>query len=426
MFSLFKTQSFARDVSILASGTAFAQVISFLLYPIIGRLYTPGDMATFAVFTSLFTVCQVLSTGKYETSIFLAKSDKDAANIVALVLFLCVSFCLIITMAITLFADEINNLLNVNLGYLLLLVPLSIISLTAFDTYNEWCIRKKYFSKLSINKISNSVLVNGGKVGFAYTPFCSYGLVWGDVLGRFGSALICALRMWITDREVFRAVNVIEVKKQAKEFDRFPKYQMPSQFLNTLGASVPVLLLNSFYNNTEVGQFSMALAILSVPIGVIGRSIRDVSRKKIKDSIGNNNIHYLFVSLLRKSIAVSVVVALSVVYFLPPLFSFVLGGQWEQSGVFAQIMTPMFVASFVSTCVESPIIVAMKLKVAFIWQVLFSLCNIIPIVVGILCNFSINLTLAVYSASLVFCFMVLISISNHCSKILDRAGFDNL
>ena len=68
----------------------------------------------------------------------------------------------------------------------------------------------------------------------------------------------------------------------------------------------------------------------------------------------------------------------------------------------------------------------MRLKVAFIWQVLFSLCNIIPIVVGILCNFSINLTLAVYSASLVFCFMVLISISNHCSKILDRAGFDNL
>lgn len=426
MLNVLKTQSFARDVSILASGTAFAQVISFLLYPIIGRLYSPEDMATFAVFTSLFTVCQVLSTGKYETSIFLAKSDKDAANIVALVLLLCTSFCIITIVAISLFANGINDLLNVNLGYLLLLVPLSIFSLTTFDTYNEWCIRKKYFSKLSLNKISNSILVNGGKVGFAYTPLHSFGLIWGDALGRFGSALICAIRMWTADRDVFRTVNITDIKKQAKEFDRFPKFQMPSQFLNTLGASVPVLLLNSFYNNAEVGQFSMALAILSVPIGVIGRSIRDVSRKKIKDSVGNNSIHYLFVSLLRKSIAVSVVVALSVVYFLPPLFSFVLGGQWEQSGVFAQIMTPMFVASFVSTCVESPIIVAMKLKVAFIWQVLFSLCNIIPIVVGILCNFSINLTLAVYSASLVFCFMVLISISNHCSKILDRAGFDNL
>lgn len=423
MFQSIKSHAFAHDVSVLAIGTAIAQVFSFLLYPLIGRLYTPEEMAAFAVFTSIFTVCQSISTGKYETSIFLAKRDADAANIVVLVVSSCILFNLFLYLIIFLFGDTVNGLMKVSLGKLIYLVPVSILSLTLFDTYNEWCIRKKYFSKLSINKISNSILVNGGKVGVAYTPFHSIGLVLGDVLGRFASALTCVVRIFISDRNDFKNVSISGMKEQAKAFDRFPKYQMPSQFLNTLGASVPVLLLTFFYKGSEVGQFSMAIAVMSVPIGVIARAIRDVSRKKIKDSLGiESNIHYIFLSLFKKAFLLSIVIGLALVFFLPFVFSFVLGKQWEQAGVFAQILTPLFIASFVSTCVESPIIVAMKLKQAFFWQLLYSICNILPIIIGSLLGLRIEMTLLLYAISMVICFTILIIMAERCARYLDQQG----
>lgn len=427
MFRIPTKGTFARDVSVLASGTALAQICSFLLYPIIGRLYTPEDMALLAVYTSLFTILQVLSTGKYETSIFLAKTETDAASLVSLVVSLCFSFCIVITIIFVGCGDIINSILRVDLGKLLFFVPLSILSITIFDTYNEWCIRKKYFSKLSLNKISNSFLVNGGKVGFAYTPLNSYGLIIGDVIGRLLSALVCVFRIWKADRQDFRGVNVSTIREQAVQFSKFPKFQMPSQLLNTLGASVPVLILSSYYDVSEVGHFSMAIAVMSVPIGVIGRAIRDVSRKKLKDSIGEQmNIYGLFRSLFKKALIVSTTVALLFVFFLPWIFSFVLGDQWFQSGVYAQIMTPMFIASFVATCVESTNIVAMKLKWAFLWQLLYSVCNIAPIVVGFLLKLPMIPTLILYSSSLVVCYLVLVLISRRSSKYLDRLSLDEI
>ena len=75
---------FLRNVVLLASGTAGAQVITIGTMPFLSRLYNPeafGVLAVFAAVTSFFTV---LSTFKYELAIVLPREDDDAANIFAL------------------------------------------------------------------------------------------------------------------------------------------------------------------------------------------------------------------------------------------------------------------------------------------------------------------------------------------------------
>ncbi|MBC7345458.1 MAG: lipopolysaccharide biosynthesis protein, partial [Clostridia bacterium] len=54
--ALLSKSSFARNVAVLAGGTAVGQAIVVLASPILTRLYTPGDFGVLAVYSSLLGI----------------------------------------------------------------------------------------------------------------------------------------------------------------------------------------------------------------------------------------------------------------------------------------------------------------------------------------------------------------------------------
>jgi O-antigen/teichoic acid export membrane protein len=78
---------FGKNILTLSSGTAFAQVIPFLFYPIIARIFTPAEFGLLATLTALITIMAEFSSGKYELGILIAKTKQDAANLAGLALF---------------------------------------------------------------------------------------------------------------------------------------------------------------------------------------------------------------------------------------------------------------------------------------------------------------------------------------------------
>lgn len=388
---------FIKNASILTMGSVIAQLVPFIVYPLIGRLYTPEQAAVLAAYTSLVSIIQVVSTFKYEGAILLAKNDVDAANLATLASLICGLICLVITIPIAVCPSVINSLLKTDIGNLLILIPVSVFSISVFEIYNEWCVRNKYYKKLAVNKISNAVTVNGGKVGAAFTPFLQIGLVIGDVFGRFLTCAICLIRVWLKDKAVFKRVTLSGIKKEAIEFNRFPKYIVPGQLLNTLGASLPILIMGIYFTGEDIGLFSMALAIMYVPISVVGRSVRDVFRKKVRDSQESSDSIFSFMrNLFGKLVLVSVLAALSLVWFLPTIFSFFLGDKWLMTGIYAQILTPLVVINFISTGLDGVLLVAKKYKHIFIWQLLFCFCSVVPVFIGGCFDFSFKCTVWIY------------------------------
>jgi O-antigen/teichoic acid export membrane protein len=69
----------------------------------------------------------------------------------------------------------------------------------------------------------------------------------------------------------------------AKRYVEFPKYSLPAQLLNTIGGSLPVLLIGAYFNSMEVGYYAMTMNVLGVPISVISIAIRDVFRQRANE-----------------------------------------------------------------------------------------------------------------------------------------------
>src|SRR5690606_25517513 len=80
-----REKSFTGNVLKLMSGTTLAQVVPFLLLPLLTRLYSPADFASFEQYLMAIQVLSVLATLKYEFAIMQPKSDADARQILYMV-----------------------------------------------------------------------------------------------------------------------------------------------------------------------------------------------------------------------------------------------------------------------------------------------------------------------------------------------------
>ncbi|MGN0066834.1 MAG: lipopolysaccharide biosynthesis protein [Bacteroides sp.] len=416
---LINNSKFIRNTVVLTFGTALAQVIPMIIYPILGRMYEPIDFAILASMTSFVSILCAIFSGKYENAIFLAKDDNEAASLFTLSILLTVAFVSITILPLILFEDYCSHFLGVteldNWIYISLLLSVSI---CIYNSYNEWCVRKEYFARLSANKIINSIAISLGKLFWGFRHVCDSGLVKGDLLGRIISALLCVFRLLYIDYAAFKEVRLSNLKIVAIKYKDFPMFNMPAQLLNTIGVSFPIFIMNSYYSSNEVGYYAMTMSILNLPINVISLSIRDVFRKIANDIYAKElKFNVFFVKVLLLLGIFSIVVGALCLPFLPFLFEFVLGGKWTESGIYAQYLTPMIILDFIAMSLSGSLLVAKKLKRNFVWQIYYVFSTIIPLWIAGVLKLDIYTALAMYSIGRCTAYVYLLLISYKSSLI---------
>ena len=152
-----RTSDYTKSLLVLTGGTFIAQLIPIIFYPIIGRLFTPDQIGTAAIFSQIAAILAILVTGGYTYSIFISKSKEEAFNIIVLVLSLSIFVLSVICLTFYFLRDEIHLLLNEPLFVKLFFIPILIaLFIVIYQCYNEWCVKNKYFKQLSVNKLVNS------------------------------------------------------------------------------------------------------------------------------------------------------------------------------------------------------------------------------------------------------------------------------
>lgn len=413
------SSEFIKNSLTLSGGVAVAQILPFLFYPVLGRIYTPEQFGLLAVITSIVAVMFVIGSGKYEGGILIAKDKNEAAHLAALSLLMGFVVMAVVWPLVHIFIGDniVNWMHEPELKQWLFVCPISAFSIIVFNTYNEWCVREKYFKALSVNKMVNAGATTLGKLFFGFVNMFSQGLVIGDMVGRVISALGCALRAFCKDGATFRKVHIQGILQCAVKYREFPLYTMPGRLLNTLGQYMPVLLLTAFFDAEHAGLFSMSTMVFVLPISVIGNTLGDVYRQRANEEFKTRGqCLSSYDKLLKLTAMMGVGALLVVVWFLPWLMKIVLGAEWYKAGYYAQILAPMMVLSFIANPLSGLFVVADKLRLFFLWQVLYVVASIVSIVGGHLLFGTIEATLIIYAAMMGSVYLTCILMTRHFAK----------
>lgn len=389
---------FLKNAFTLSLGTTIAQIFPMLVYPILGRIFTPAEFGLLATLTSITAILIVLATGKYENGILVADSKQDAANIIALVFLLSLIILILSFIILQVLKDQFGEWFNEpEFSKWLFICPLNAFAIIIFNCYNEWCVRNKYFSSLSWNKINNSAAITLSKVFLGFVKIFSNGLVVGDLIGRLISAVGCIWRMLLKDKTEFIRISFKNIFVLAKRYIEYPKFTLPGQLIDTLNTQLPVLALTYYFLSKEVGYYSMAHAVLSVPALVISVAIRDVFRQRANEEwIKKGNCTDIYIKTVKIMFVIVTPLSLILFFILPQLFSLVLGKNWQMAGIYARILIPNVAILFMFQVVAALFIIADKLKAYFVWNIISIILTIISLSIGCIVFKDIKITLVSY------------------------------
>lgn len=409
----YKSSDFIKNAFTLTFGTVIAQILPFLFYPILGRIYSPSEFGLLATISAITPIITIIGSGMYEGAILISDSKQEAANIVGLIFFRSTIVLVVIFLLFLLFSVRLSIWLNEpQLQKWLFVPPLCAFVTIIYNCFNEWCVTYKYFIKLSWNKIINTSSVSLAKLGLGYVKFLGNGLVLGDLLGKIISAIGCVYRAYKQDGIYFTKIDFSKFKFIANKYIDFPRYLLVDQVLNNIGGSIHIFFLSAYFNNTELGYVSMAATLLTVPVTVISAAIKDVFRQKANEEFSQTGSCRKSYLKLLKPIGFFGILFFGVLYFiLPHSFTILLGIQWAKAGIYSQILLPMYLSNFVSMSLGGVLIITKKIKVSLYWQIYTILVSILSFLIGIFVFKTIEQTLVCFMIARTSSYLLYMAIS---------------
>jgi O-antigen/teichoic acid export membrane protein len=136
------------------------------------------------------------------------------------------------------------------------------------------------------------------------------------------------------------------MRAAAVRYQRFAQYALPADLLSTLASQSPLL----FLDDVAGGLYAFVQLVLGAPISVVSGSVLDAFKDRAaRDYREKGNFADIFDKIARTLVLVSAGPTLLLLTLGPPIFGLVFGADWQEAGLFAQLLAVMyFLKLFVS------------------------------------------------------------------------------
>lgn len=365
------TGSFARNVTLIAGGTALGQGVLVLVSPILTRLYQPDDFGLLAVFISIFSILVAVNSLRYELAIPLADDQDTAASLVVLVLALVVLTTIIFGIVFVLFGDQLARLVRVpELSAYTGLLLLSLLGGGFYQALSYWAIRQKAFSPIARTKFAQNFGMAATQLILGLLQAGIGGLLFGHAVGQFGGTLTLARLAWRENRSAVRRVNLASLAEAARRYRRFPLYASWSGLLNVASIQLPTVLITILYGAHVAGWFALGQRVVGLPMALIGTAVGQVYMSRASQIARENRAQLpaLYSRAARNLFAVGILPIIILAVSGTWLFAFVFGADWRTAGEYVQIMSPMFIVQFVVSSLSPTIYVVERQDVQLLWD----------------------------------------------------------
>ncbi len=361
-----------RNTSVLISGTVVAQAIPILLQPFLRRFFTPDVFGSYSVYLSIIGIVIMLTSLRYDSAIVLPKKDKDASNLLALVIIVNFIFSLFFLTIVLLFKKSLLNLLNLKneFSFLLYLIPAGIFLIGTFQAFNYWLIRKKAFREISVNKIMRRSVEGVTQVIFSLFRN-SKGLLLGDIAGQIANVVTAFIQAWKKELR-FDKVSFVKIRYLFYKYSEFPKYNLIPSVMSACSYFMPVIFVNKFYGSEYTGYFDLSRLLLSLPLALIASSVSSVLLQKVSESFKSGKSFILElkpVIILISAVSLFGIIIISL--FGVGLFSFLFGKIWGFSGEMSRFMVWSYTLNFIVSSFSTVFIAMRKIKTYSAWQLFY-------------------------------------------------------
>jgi O-antigen/teichoic acid export membrane protein len=399
-----KLGEYDKNIIKLFTGTAIAQIFSFLILPIIAKQYGPSEYGIYAGFIAAINILSVFSTGKYELAIMLPEKQSEVISLMNLSnsinLFVCCAisvliFILPISSLNWIFGFETTNKI------FFFILPIATYFLGSFQILNYWLVREKQFAILSFNKILRSVLFGLSALIFGFIlPYSIY-LAIAYAFSHLFSNIFLRLRISkinFSTSSIFSFLFFRTHKELAIKYINFPSYVLPAEFINVVCAQLPVFVLLWVFNPTESGYFSFILTLLNIPISLLASAILDVFKEKAaKDYRDTGSCREVYIQTFKKMILIAIV-PFAILFFIgDDLIMFFFGDKWMGAIKFLNIMLIMFFLKFISSPLSFVYYLANKQKEDLLLHVYLFLSSFLLLYIGAIILKNITFTIQLYS-----------------------------
>ncbi|MAQ69859.1 MAG: hypothetical protein CMD23_02040 [Flavobacteriales bacterium] len=363
------SSNYFKNLFVLTSGVGLAQLIPFLLLPILTRFFTPTDFGVFAVFMAIIQLLAIPMTLRLEMAVVLPKKDTDAALLCFMSLVSLVFFSLL-----SLLSLFVCDLLDLNFDvfsgfeWVLYLIPVGIVMLGVYNILYSWNNRLELYQRMSYSHILHSTFSTPVAIGFYFTPIKPVALIIGQVIGRCLACILLFNNLIKTIQKVPYDTISSHCFSLLKEYRKFIIFEAPHSVLNFLSQKYILGVFTAFFGMMTVGIFDLADKIIGKPLGILSNSFKTVFYKRLttaKDKL----------SIFKKSLFLITFASLFLTapfYIVPDsFFIFLLGPEWADTGKYIQLICPLLFSRFIFNVVSPTISYTLQNHFLLIWQIIY-------------------------------------------------------
>jgi O-antigen/teichoic acid export membrane protein len=362
-----------KNIIKLGSANFLAQLLPFLITPIITRIYAPESFGVFSIFISIVAIASVVASARYELAIVISK--KEQVKDIFILVFISSFVISILLFAVMLLA--LLNAKNLIVEYKeLLFAPLAVFFTSLSSCLNYFFTRHEKFNYLGKAAVIKSVSF----CFFQLTLFLIFSQSLSLILAWLASTITMFLYLLLKINHYIASdfgskVYVQKIISTGVEFSNLPKFSMPASLVSALNSQFNIILIPIFFGKEILGFYTLVERILAAPISIVGNAIGQVYYA----NIANKDVKQVFESFKQVSIKIisfSILLYGFFYYILESFFVIVVGSTWAYSVVILKIFAFQF---SVQLCI-SPLLMTLQKyklnKVEIIFQVSVLTCYI--------------------------------------------------
>ncbi len=331
-----------RHVLTLVTGATAAQALLFAARPLLTRLYTPEAFGLLGVFVAPAYLLAVLATLRYEDAIAVPASRREGAGVFALATLAALATGALLALGLPFRTAVADALGAPELAPLLVWVPLVTAALGVAGASRTWLASVERYRAMSAVVLAQAVVVVAVQVGLADAG--AWGLVVGTALG---AAVLGGASLALAGDGIALARGA-DLGALARRFWRFPLLGLPASGLGQLAVRLPPLVLVGAFGPAAVGYFTIAVASVAVPVGLVTDAVGHVFYVRAAEAERAGQLGPLVERVLARLAAFAAFPVLAVALLGPDLFAVVFGETWRTAGAFARLLAPWLLLAAVA------------------------------------------------------------------------------
>lgn len=412
--SYIKQHHFIRNVCILMSGTVFSQIVNVMTIPLLARLYTPEDFGLYALFVSVASILSLGVTGRYELAIILVENKKERINLLALCLLICFFFILSM-LGIVFLVLQLKFFYYPFIEQWGILLSLYLLSTGIYQSLYMWFNKENQYKVMTKGNVISVLSYAFFSVIFSFN--IQNGMIISIILAKFVVVLYFISFFLKKERGLIRDIHFCIINIMKTRYNKFPKFIIAGNIVDAMAVQLPIILLGIFYGNTITGYYSLAYRCMSMPIGLISKSLGEVFRQHIiAANNGGKNCIIFYDKILQ-------VLSLSAIAFIILLFSCtdwaiskLFGDGWETSAHYIHILTVTFALQLISSPLTNMFILGQRQKQYILLQIGYFVIGIISLSGGFYLFKDANWSLGIYGITFAILHFLNIYLSRNIAK----------